>query len=127
MGVTLTVVRPGADLDEPAVSAALTPLLGPRSRRSCRCPRASRPSSTTTSAGWATWAVARTPGRDWVHENQPVLTGFTVPVELVARVLALLPGVYHLRRPGQPNADQVDRPTPEDLRRVFDQIVASAT
>ena len=75
----------------------------------------------------AAWAVARTPGRDWVHENQPVLTGFTVPVELVTRVLALLPRVYHLRRPGQPNADQVDRPTPDDLRRVFDQIVASAT
>ena len=70
------------------------------------------------------WEIAHADYGGYMHEGQPVLVGLEQPIEPVSAVLALLTGVYHLRRPGTPNPYNAPRtpPAPQDLRDLYDRV-----
>jgi hypothetical protein len=71
----------------------------------------------------ARWEVGHRPIKNWISENQPVLTGFTAPVDLELPMTTLVgraftdPTSPHFRGP----------PTEWDLQRQFDIEMEQAT
>ncbi|NJC67015.1 hypothetical protein HC028_21270 [Planosporangium flavigriseum] len=70
----------------------------------------------------ARWEVGHAPYRNWVNENQPVLTGFTSPFNPFLPIPNIVGRVYYLLRPDEPRPNGIEIPpaTAHDLRDQFD-------
>jgi hypothetical protein len=68
----------------------------------------------------AQWEVGHAPFKNWISENQPVLTGFTSPFNPFVPLPNIVGRVYHALRPDEPNIYRIPPPTAHDLRDQFD-------
>ncbi|SCL59972.1 hypothetical protein [Micromonospora chersina] len=75
----------------------------------------------------ARWAVFHSDWRNHIDENQPVLTGFGEPVDLLLPAMNLAGRVHRRLHPEQARATGLPVAAPPDLRDWFDEITARAT
>jgi hypothetical protein len=78
----------------------------------------------------AQWEVGHAPFKSWINENQPVLTGFTAPLNAFVPLRNIVGRVYYMLQPDEPHSHGLPgrKATPHDLRDQFDielQQVAS--
>jgi len=71
----------------------------------------------------ARWEVWHADVKDHINENQPVLTGFTAPIDPLTTVIGLGGRVTRHLNPDAPNPYEIPAATPHDLRDRFDAAV----
>jgi hypothetical protein len=71
----------------------------------------------------AQWTVGHADVPNYVHEGQPVLTGFETPLNPLLPVLNLAGRVYRLIRHDSPNPYDIPTATLTDLQAVFDGLL----
>jgi hypothetical protein len=70
----------------------------------------------------AQWEVGHAPYRNWINENQPVLTGFKAPFNPFVPLRNIVGRVYYRLRPDEPRPYglRIPQSTAHDLRDQFD-------
>jgi hypothetical protein len=72
------------------------------------------------------WEIFHAAVRNHIDENQPVLTGFGQPVELIMPMMNVTGGVWRDMNPDEPNPYRLGGATPDDLQKWYDALVDNA-